>query len=366
MRPVLWPCLLLVVALGGEAIQALAEGASERVQLSEKIRDARAPLAQRERAFAAFDRLYPEDALLLAPSLLGDPAPTIRFRAAWILADQGREDGIRALRSMAAGPDASSVLPIEALGRVRDPGSHELLRELLSSMLRAGEPPPDRARLAALAVSLSQYADPKDEPVLENAVRSSAEPGSSFPSWPVVEALGVSGAPEAVGTLEEAFDRGKGLVAVAAGLGLARCGRPGGRDDVKDRLSDPRAAGSPEATFLLEHIGVPSDEPLVAILLNIAAEPGFGDGVKALAWLALFRVDPPRQSGEVLALAWKNLRFDGAARFVVLHDAEQARSAADLKTMRPKSDGTLSPIDRALSASARERRRWREIRSYSF
>ncbi len=366
MRAALWPCLLLGAALGAPAGKALAEGASERVQLPEKIRDGKAPLAQRERAFAAFDRLYPEDALLLAPSLLGDPAPTIRFKAAWILADQGHEDGLRTLRSMAALTEATFVLPMEALGRIRDPGSHELLRDLLASALRAGESPPDRARVAALAVSLSDYADPKDEPLLANAVRLSVEPGPSWPSWQVVEALGVSGAPEAVATLEEVFDRGKGLAVAAAGLGLARCGQPRGRDYVQDKLSDPHAAPSPEATFLLEHIGVVSDGPLVSILLNIVAEPGFGDGVKALAWLALFRVDPPLKTREVLALAWKNLRFDGAARFVVVHDGEQARSAADLKTLRPKADGSLSPIDRALSASARERRRWREIRSYSF
>lgn len=363
MRSVLWLCLLLGAALGGQAGTASAEGGSEHVLLTEKIRDGKAPLAQRERAFAAFARLYPEDALLLAPSLLGDPALTIRFRAAWILADQGREDGLRALRSMAADPESSFVPPIEALGRVKDTGSHELLRELLAKALQAGEPPQNRARLAALAGGLSEYADPKDEPLLANAVRLSSDPS---PSWPMVEALGVSGAPEAIPLLEEIFDRGKGLTVVAAGLGLARCGTPKGRDYVKDRLSDPRTVPLPEATFLLEHICVSADEPLVPVLLKIASEPGFGDDAKVLAWLALFRVDSPRQYREVLTLAWRSLRFDGAARFVVVHDEEQARSAPDLKTNHPKADGNLSPIIRALSASARERRRWRESRAYSF
>jgi hypothetical protein len=37
-----------------------------------------------------------------------------------------------------------------------------------------------------------------------------------------------------------------------------------------------------------------------------------------------------------------------------------------MKTVRQKPDGTEPSIGRALSASARDRRRWREIRTYSF
>ena len=169
---------------------------------------------------------------------------------------------------------------------------------------------------------------------------------------------------------------------MAAGLGLARCGSAKGVEYVKGRLTDARMAQPPEGmpsdadkddsrgpragTFLLEHMGAAADRALVPAILTVASEPRFSDGAKALAWLALLRIDAGPTGVDVLALAWKNLQYEGAARFVVLHDEEQARTAIDMKTLHTKPDGTEHPIARALSASARERRRWREIRAYSF
>jgi hypothetical protein len=355
------------------------QSTSGRAELAAKARDREAPAAERDRAFKALVRLYPEAALQLAPEVLGDPVEIVRFRAAWLLADAGREDGLKVLRMMSADDGSDSNLPAQALGRTRDPESHELLREVLANALRAPDRPKVRARVAAFASGLSEFADAKDGPLLAQAVRRFWEPGAS---WQLVEQLGRTGATEAIPVLEEIFGHGgKDWAVVAAGLGLARCGSARGRAYVAERLSD-RSVKSPEAapadalqadpqgslagTFILEHMGVPADEPLVPALLAIVSEATFTDGARALAWSALFRVDPIRQRDELLALAWKNLRFDGAARFVVVHDEQQARSAVDLKTMRPKADGTVSPIERALGASAAERRRWRESRNYDF
>ena len=375
MRGILWLCLLCSLC----AAFVAGQSTSGRAELAAKARDRKAPAAERDRAFKALVRLYPEAAAQVAPELLGDSVEIVRFRAAWILADAGREDGLKVLRMMLADEGSDLALPAQALGRTRDPGSHELLREVLASALCAPDQPKVRARVAALAGGLSEFADVKDAPLLAQAVRRLWEPSAP---WEPVEQLGRTGAAEAIPVLEEVFDhRGKDWAVVAAGLGLARCGSARGRAYVADRLSDrsvkpPDAAlidalqadpyGSRAGTFILEHMGVPADESLVPALLTIISDATVTDGAKALAWNALFRVDPIRQRGELLVLAWKNLRFDGAARFVVVHDEEQVRSAVDLKTLRPKADGTVSPIERALRASAAERRRWRESRNYDF
>lgn len=356
-----------------------AQGPS-RAELLSRARDTRAPAEARDRSLQALIRLYPEAAEQAAADLLGDPAEIVRFRAAWILADAGREEGLKVLRTMASDEKSGLTLPAEALGRLKDLGSHELLRKLLESALEASDRPNARVRMAALAAALAEFADEKDAPLLAETLRSAREPK---PPWALVEHLGRTGGPDAVAALEEVFDKqGAGWTGMAAGLGLARCGRAKGRDYVRDRLSDTRMAQSPDSTpadadgddprgpragvFLLEHIGVAADAPLVPALLKIASEPAFSDGAKARAWLALFRVDAAPQRADVLTLAWRNLPYDGAARFVVVHDEEQARTAIDMKTLHTKPDGTEPPISRALSASARERRRWRETRVYAF
>lgn len=348
--------------------------------LSAKARDRKAPAAERDRSLKALARLDPEAAQQVAAALLQDPAGVVRFRAAWILADAGRQEGLEALRLMAALDESDSALPAQALGRARDADSRELLRTLLTRAMAAVDPQRARARVAALAASLSELADPKDAPLLAQAVQSASD---QTPAFAAVEQLGRTGGAEAVAVLEEVFDhRGKGWSVMAAGLGLSRCGLARGRKYVVDRLADRRLAQSPDATpaderqddpggpragaFVLEHLGVAADEPLIPSLLQIASDPGYSDAAKALAWHALFRIDAPGPRADVLALAWKNLRFDGAARFVAVHDGEQARWTVDMKTNRPRPDGTVSPIERALLASPQERRRWRESRTYDF
>ena len=324
--------------------------------------------------------MYPEAAEQAAPALLADSAEIIRFRAAWILADSGHEDGLKVLRAMASDERSELTLPAEALGRTKDPGSHELLRGLLQSALGAADRANARVRAAAFAAGLAEFADKKDAALLAEALRSAREPK---PPWALVEQIGRSGGADSIAALEDVFDKsGRAGPSWRPGSVFARCGRAKGLDYVKGRLSDTRMAQSPESmpadagkddargpragAFLLEHVGVPADLPLVPALLKIASEPGFSDSAKARAWLALLRVDAAPARDDVLALAWKNLQHDGAARFVVLHDEEQARTSIDMKTLHTKPDGTEPPIGRALSASARERRRWREIRAYSF
>lgn len=365
-----------------------AQGSS--AELLSRVRDAKAPPAARDRSLQAFARLYPEAAELAAPGLLADPLEIVRFRAAWILADagrggresdEGREEALKVLRAMASDETSALTYPAEALGRIKDSGSHELLRGLLQKTLSTGERA--SARAMGLAAGLAEYADKKDGALLAETLRSSLSVGNPKPSWLSVEQAGRAGSAEASGALEEVFDKtGAGWAAMAAGLGLARCGSAKGLDYVRSRLSDARMAQAAESTpaeagkddprgpragaFLLEQMGAEADEPLVPSLLRIVSEPGFSDGARARAWLALFRIDAASVRAEVLALAWRNLQYDGAARFVVVHDEEQARTAIDMQTLHVKPDGTEPPIGRALSASARERKRWREMRQYSF
>jgi hypothetical protein len=376
MRGVPGPCLCLLGWLWAGFVTAQSPS---RAELLSRALDTKAPAAARDRSLQALISLYPEAAEQAAPGFLGDPSEIVRFRAAWILAEVGREDGLAALRAMASDERSELTLPAEALGRLKDPGSHELLRGLLKRTLTAVDRPNARVRATALAAGLAEFNDAKDAPLFSEALRGAREPKP----WPLVEQLGRAGGADTVAALEEVFDKpGSGWAVMAAGLGLARCGKSKGLAYVKDRLSDIRMAQSPESTptdadkddprgpragaFLLEHVGVPADEALVPTLLKIATEPGFSEGAKSRAWLALFRVDAVGSRVEVLALAWKSLQYDGAARFVVVHDEEQARTAIDMKTLRQKPDGTEPPIGRALSASARERRRWHEIRAYSF
>lgn len=367
--------LLVWLAAGA----AVAQGATQ-AELLARVRDTKAPVPMRDRSLQALIRLFPEAAELAAPGFLADPAEIIRFRSAWLLADTGRAEGLKVLRAMAADPSSSLTFPAEALGRMKDPPSRDLLRDLLTGALHGPDRSNARARIEGLAAGLAEFNDARDASLLAETLRSVREFGLP---WASVEQLGRAGGSDAVAALEEVFDReGAGWARMAAGLGLARCGKAKGLDYVKDRLSDIRMAQSADATpadaagddsrgpragvFLLEHLGVPADEPLVPSLLTIASGPGFSDGARARAWLALFRIDPAAPRAEILALAWRNLSYDGAARFVVAHDEEQARTSIDMKTLHPKSDGTEPPIERALAASARERRRWREIRSYSF
>jgi hypothetical protein len=359
----------------------VGQSTSSRSELSAKARDTSLPALERDRSLTALARLDPDAAQQAAAALLKDSAAAVRFRAAWILADAGRPAGLEALRLMAAEDESDAALPAQALGRARDAGSHELLRALLARALARGDPRGTRARVAALTASVSEFADPKDAPLLAQAVKSAWD---EAPASAAVEQLGRTGGAEAaaVAVLEEVFDRGKGWSVMAAGLGLARCGAARGRAYVVDRLADRRLAQSPDAApsdeqgddprgpragaFLLEHLGVLADEPLIPAVLQIASDLGYADAARDLAWHALLRIDPPGRRAEILELAWKNLRYEGAARFVVVHDEEQARSTVDMKTNRPKPDGRLSPIERALLASAQERRRWREGRRYDF
>jgi hypothetical protein len=63
-------------------------------------------------------------AMEIAPSLLAEGDRLLRARAAWILADGGQQNGLFVLRAMTRERIAESVIAIEMLGRLRDPGSH--------------------------------------------------------------------------------------------------------------------------------------------------------------------------------------------------------------------------------------------------
>src|ERR1700686_275093 len=110
--------------------------------------------AERDKALSALERLDFERAVELAPALLSEEGEGIRFRAAWVLASAGKPEGLATLRQLAEKRSGTLTLPIAALGRLRDPSSHQRLRELLERELSDEDKSRARPRAAALTDAL--------------------------------------------------------------------------------------------------------------------------------------------------------------------------------------------------------------------
>jgi HEAT repeat protein len=378
--PRLLACLLSVLCSGSHGEIALSEQGADTSNLVATAVDASRDVRERERALSGLTRLDFPAAAEIAPKLLRDKEVAIRFRAAWILADVGQSDGIDTLKSMAVDSGSErSTLAARALGRLRDGSSHALLRSLLEAELSRSDKQKALPRVSALVSSLSDYADPADSLLISKAIGRYLDDGAD---WVEADELGRTGGREAIPILREIFSgRGKGWAVMAAGLGLARCGSEEGAKYVSERLRDARCCRAPNGTpsdafkddpagpaatsFLLDHIGIGSDEPLVPSLIHIVTDNEFSETARAQAWIALSRIDPMKTRPSLLELAWKSTGFDGAARLIVLNDESRAQSVAGSKQGKAGSEVSHA-LARALEAAPQERRRWRDTRGYAF
>lgn len=366
--------VLLLLSVGVANV-TIAGGGDQADELARTVLDStRSPL-ERNSALARLDAANPRRAVEESEKLIlrGDVAT--RVRAAWILADAGGVKGVEVLESVASIPtDDEDVIAIEALGRLRAKSAHATLsamlrREFVESLGRPGMPP----RLSALVKALADYGDSADAPLVAPVVNRWLGPES----WPYVEALGRTTGSAAVPVLFKAFSvSSRGMTMAMAGLGLSRCGSRPGRDFVLSQLSELRAGSRRPASaetrqvaeWILEAIGTAQDEGLVASLLTLAEEPDT-DRTRALALAALLRVNPSTQRERVLAVAWRNTTYEAAVRLIALDDETTARQALAMKEKGleagpPVADVRLMRI--ALDSSERDKRRWREIRGYTF
>ena len=91
--------------------------------------------------------------------------------------------------------------------------------------------------------------------------------------------------------------------------------------------------------------------------------------MRAYAWNAVLRMNSTENRDELVALAWRDAAFKAAARFLALNDEEVARgttkTTARAAAMGISQQSRLN-LQAALSANARERRRWREVHGYPF
>jgi hypothetical protein len=346
-------------------------------QLLEVAGDRQLTLSDREQALTEVMHLSYDAAVKVAPSLLDDTEPAIRFRAAWILADDRQPGGADALRKMAT--DRSSgmdTLAARALGRSRDTRGHETVRSLLRSALEDPNWLSARPRADAFLSALSDYGDREDAEIMIAAVKRQLKISAD---WVEADDLGRTGAPEAIPLLTEIFKTSdRGWAVIAAGLGLARCGSEVGVRYVSGRLGDSTCCRAPDGTpqngltddplssratsFILDRLGVPLDERFVPLLLQIAKTPSYSAVAKAQAWIGLSRINSVSYRQEVLRSAWENVAMDGAARIVVLNDEEEAQAYV----RRSTNTATSVSLERALATSARERRHWSESRGYAF
>jgi HEAT repeat protein len=340
---------------------------------AERATNRELPSSERDTAFTVVEQFDFERAVEIAPSFLAEEDQILRARAAWVLAQAGKETGFAVLRAMAGERTEASTLAMQALGRIRDPSSHGLLRQLLEQELSREDP--DRGRVSGLVHALSDYEDAGDASLLARAVTTRGG------GWVQVEALGRTGGTDAIPALEVYFRRGQGHEAMSAGLALARCGAPAGRKYVAERLRDTSGAnedpirtaatdaykddpnGPKARDFILGRLGASVDQFLVPEMLRIIQAPGYSGRAKARAWVALLRINPERERREILALAWKDPESDTKARFIVLNDEAAARKALE------PGNSSLNERERfalkeALRADPRQRRRWRELHGY--
>ena len=347
------------------------------------VRDQRAGETERDRAFSALERLAFERAVELAPALLSEKGDGIRFRAAWVLASAGKAEGFQALRTMAEDRSGTLTLSIVALGRLRDEGSHQRLRELLEVEISDENKLRARPRTATLIDALSDYHDPADATLLARAVERFMAGNAD---WIDIDRLGRTGGIDAIPVLEDVFTaRGKGWSVIAAGLGLARCGSPKGKRYVSERIADSRCCRAPYGTpqdglkddpygpkatsFILDHLGVPADDGVVPDLIRLVSSDDYSEAAKAQGWIALQRIDSPKHQKEVLELAWRHLSYDGAARLIALKDQANALAKIHEPESASAKNATArgtSALVRALQAPERDKRLWKESKGYGF
>jgi hypothetical protein len=376
LRPFLAVSVTALTLYGQEALlgQPRREYAAE---LAKRIADTTTPVAERDSALAELERTDFSLALRLAPSLLKTEDSLMRLRASWILASGGQATGAKLLETAASARSDDSVVAIEMLGRLKDSTSHIFLRELLEKELEAPRDGSTRSRTFQLIQSLGDYQDKADASLLLKAV------GSSSTNWLDAQALGMTGAAEAVPALDRIFTQtGKGWAVMAAGLGLARCGSQKGLVYVRRRLADTAAdptkpndsyptdadkddPNGPKATdFIVTHLGVAADEVFVPDLLQVVSRSGSPDKARASAWAALLRINPTGYRAALLDLAWKNTSFEGAAKIIVLDDETTAQAFVAGSPADETYDHLL--MRQLLGTDDRQRLRWRELHGYSF
>jgi len=367
----------------GRAQSAPATSGEDRSsELARVITDPRTSSEDRDSALSALAMVDFEKAVRLAPSLVDEQDPVFRVRAAWILAEGGHDKGKEVLRTVAGSKTEESAMAVEALGRLRDPGSRELLRELLTQELAVSGKPGVSSAVLALVQALGDYADGRDAALLARAAKNRWTPGD----WVMVDSVGRTAGPDAVPVLEEIFERGKGWTVMAAGLGLARCGSAKGAQYVRDRLGDARHDPAqpnqsrftdsdtddpqgPKATdFILTRLGVPADEMFVPELMRIVSSSLYSSTAKAQAWTALARINPVRDRKTILSAAWNDLLSTGAIRLVVQNDEPRAQAFVrqNERSDEPLQRAKANELRRALLAPSMVRRQWREIHGYSF
>lgn len=386
MRRFLAPLLLaLTIPLEGQAASGSNDLADSRsAVLAQRVGDRKLSADERGTALAELEVVDPARAIEIAPLVLGDDDPLLRVRAAWILAESGSDAGIAVLRAMASETSEESVIAITTLGRLRDVGSHTLLRTLLEQELGADGGPVNVSRISALTKALGDYTDKADAALVARAVALTFSPAD----WPMVNDLGKTGGREAIPLLEDIFLRtGKSSTVVAAGLGLARCGSERGVNYVLGRIAAapdshangttagpstaaPHEAFTARATdFIFDLLGVPADEVFVPTLIGIVSAPESPSRLKAQAWGALLRINSSKHRKETLELAWKNTTFQSAVRLIALNDEPRARRIIAESQSRATTAGLaidVTALKQALAAPRRERRQWRETHGYTF
>lgn len=350
-----------------------------RVQsLTAEAVDSKADSARRNAALASLAKIDPAAAADVAGGLLTTDDRILRARAAWITAAAKRPGGVEVLRTMAREQNEESVIAIESLGRLRDPGSHALLQMLLETELSEPDQTRSLGRISALSGALADYADKADAALLARSVAGTYAPGS----WVRVTDVGRTGGRAALPVLEDIFEHGKGWTVMAAGLAAARCQSPKGLAYVRkwlqaastnqQTLTDARTDDphGPKATdFLLEQLGVPADEVFTPELRGIIAQASTSPARKEQAWTGLLRMNAAATHKEILELAWDHANTStAAAKIIVLNDETNARNyvtqhaASDVQTDRRKAKA----IAAMLAKPEGERRNWRLVHGYTF
>jgi hypothetical protein len=197
--------------------------------------------------------------------------------------------------------------------------------------------------------------------------------------WVLVDAVGRTGGVPII-VAKDIFRNAGGWTEMAAGLALARAGDADGVGYVTRLLdmttSSPNASddrmssaerddpnGLRARDFLLERLGAEVDERFVPELLRMIDRAPAGSPLRAQAWRALLRMNPVGSRSQILGRAWKQEGNESAFRFIALHDPDAAKAFLS----RSKSDDARTrSLRRALGASERERRVWRELRGYTF
>lgn len=361
------------------ALIATAEDSSRAIQLEERTTNRGLPSEASDQALSTLAVVDFQRAAKVSTSLLAEKDETLRLRAAWILADGGSAAGLEVLRSMAADESSELLAAPAALGRLRDSKSRELLRDLLARALRS-ESGKERSRVSALAGALADYGDRRDADLLLQTLKKYF----SGSNWVIVDSVGRTGASEAIPELQKIFHHtGLDEAVPAAGLALARCGDEEGLRYVRRMFADadgssPRMATHSEnehlligwdRRFVLENLGTATDAALLPDLLGIIRDSSSPETARAYAWNAVLRMNPARHRDELVALAWRDVAFKAAARFLALNDEEGVRSTTQTPSraaaMGIGQESRLN-LEVALSTSARERRRWREVHGYPF